>query len=97
MTTAQDSTAHNTPYTISDAGVVFLAGRAYSVEVQTFHNGHTMTWLRGQRGAMYFLRPYRGKDDGLRQVISWRSGMPLQIRGSEVRVVQLGDVIEWTR
>ena len=52
-------------------------------------------WLTGPRGAQYFLRPYieRNGDTGLRQVISWKSGQPLRVRGNEVRVYHLGDII----
>ena len=50
--------------------------------------------LTGPRGAVYFLRGFLGTDTGVRQVISWKSGQPLRVRGNEVRVIQLGDVIE---
>lgn len=53
------------------------------------------TWhLTGPRGAVYFLRGFLRDDTGLRQVISWKSGQPLRVKGNEVRVIQLGDVIE---
>lgn len=50
--------------------------------------------LTGVRGATYFLRGFLGDDTGVRQVISWKSGQPLRIKGNEVRVIVLGDVIE---
>lgn len=50
--------------------------------------------LTGVRGATYFLRGFLGDDTGKRQVISWKSGQPLRVRGNEVRVLHLGDTIE---
>lgn len=82
-------------YTVTEAGTVTLGRTTYRVEVQARANGEVMTtWLHGPRGAVYFLRGFLGADNGLRQVISWKSGQPLRVRGSEVRVVILGDVIE---
>jgi hypothetical protein len=56
------------------------------------------THLIGPRGARYLLRGFLLRkdqvDDGVRQVISLGSGQPLRVRGNEVRVLALGDVIE---
>jgi len=90
-------TANDTAYgyTMTDAGTVTLGRTTYRVETQTMtETGNVGTWLYGPRGAVYFLREYLGADDGLRQVISWKSGAPLRVRGNEVRVYLLGDVIE---
>jgi hypothetical protein len=81
---------------IIDAGTVTLGRTVYRVEVQEFANGESETHLYGPRGAMYLLRRFieRKGDTGLRQVISATSGAPLRVRGNEVRVYQLGTVIE---
>lgn len=57
----------------------------------------TNVTLTGPRGAQYLLREYTGQDDGLRQVISLKSGQPLRVLGREVQVWHLGDIIETTR
>jgi hypothetical protein len=54
--------------------------------------------LIGPRGARYLLRGFLYRngatDTGIRQVISLTSGAPLRVRGNEVRVVVVGDIIE---
>lgn len=57
----------------------------------------TTTVLTGPRGAQYHLRAFAGPDTGLRQVVSFKSGAPLRVAGNEVRVYQLGDIIEVAR
>lgn len=86
-------------WTIEDRGTVNLGTTAYTVEVQTFENGSHETRLTGPRGATYFLRGFisRNGDTGLRQVISYKSGAPLRVKGNEVRVYELGNVIEVAR
>jgi hypothetical protein len=82
-------------YTVTEAGTITLGRTEYRVEVQTATSGEVMnTWLYGPRGATYFLRGFLGTDTGRRQVISWKSGQPLRVRGNEVRVNILGGVIE---
>ena len=75
--------------------VLTLGTQTFTVE---FSDDHDRVWLIGKRGAVYFLREFmyawHGKDDGLRQVISWKSGQPLRCKGNEVRVYQYGDIIE---
>jgi hypothetical protein len=93
----QDFTAAGTGYTITDAGTITLGRSTFRVEVQTYANGHHTTWLTGARGAVYFLRGFLGADTGDRQVISWKSGQALRVAGNEVRVVELGNVIEVAR
>lgn len=85
--------------TTEDRGTVTLGKTTYRVKVHTFENGEHDTHLVGPRGAVYFLRPFieRKGDTGLRQVISWKSGSPLRVRGNEVRVHEIGDVIEVAR
>lgn len=68
---------------------VTLGTTTYTVEA-----GPDTTWLTGPKGAVYFLRGFLNTDDGLRQVISWKSGSPLRVKGNEVRVLHLGNVIE---
>lgn len=74
---------------------VTLGKTTYQVE---YWADSDTTVLTGPRGAQYFLRGFlyrRGASDtGLRQVISFKSGQPLRVRGNEVRVYLLGDVIE---
>lgn len=94
MNTGTEATAAGTEYTMTAAAPVTLGRTTYSVEVQTFHNGSTMTWLTGPRGGVFFLRGYSDDSTGLAQVISWKSGKPLAVRGNEVEVVAIGDVIE---
>ena len=82
-------------YTISTEAPVVLAGRVFTVESQTMDNGNVATWLTGSRGASYFLRPFLGEDNGLREVISFNSGAPLRDKCQRpVRVLLVGDVIE---
>lgn len=83
-------------WTTTDNGTVTLGRTTYSVTTQTFANGSSETELVGPRGAVYFLRPFaeKGGDTGRRQVISWKSGQPLRVRGNEVRVIHIGDTIE---
>ena len=93
--------------TTADRGTVTLGTTTYAVSEVLFSaytdaiTGDTRPpkseWeLTGPRGAVYFLRAFIEKDGdtGLRQVISWKSGAPLRVRGNEVRVHVLGDIIE---
>jgi hypothetical protein len=84
-----------------DLGTVTLGRTTYTVTEQAYRDGRhpASTYLTGPRGATYYLRPFieRNGDSGLRQVISMGSGNPLRVRGNEVRVWHLGDVIETTR
>lgn len=75
--------------TTATTQTITLGTQSFTVEVTE----HT-TWLTGTRGGVYFLRSFLGEDNGLRQVISWKSGQPLRVRGNEVRVYALGDIIE---
>lgn len=87
MTTTQNTTTHSN---------VTLGATTYTVE---YWADSDMTVLTGPRGAQYFLRGFlyrnakRG-DTGLRQVISFKSGQPLRVKGNEVRVYHIGDTIE---
>lgn len=97
MTNHNTDTAAGTEYTSVDRGTVTLGTTTYRVEETLYHStGGSMVWLHGPRGAVYFLRGFinRKGDDGVRQVISWKSGAPLRVRGNEVRVVVIGDVVE---
>jgi hypothetical protein len=76
---------------------ITLGKQSFTVEAQLFDNGHTMVWLTGARGGVYFLREFAGNDTGLRQVISWKSGQPLRVAGNEVCVYHVGNVIEVAR
>lgn len=89
-----DTTAAGANYTLTDEGTITLGRTTYRVEVQRFTNGTDAVWLYGPRGAVYFLRGFLGTDNGLRQVISWKSGQPLRVRGNEIRVIHIGDTIE---
>lgn len=84
----------NQTFTITDNGTVTLGRTTYTVETQTFDSGRSITMLTGPRGAVYFLRGFLGEDTGRRQVISFKSGQPLRVRGNEVRVLHIGDQIE---
>lgn len=98
MSESQEFTAAGTDYTLTDAGEITLGRSTFRVEIQDYaETGGRTVWLYGARGAVYFLRGFLGADDGMRQVISWKSGAPLRQRGNEVRVVMLGDVIEVAR
>lgn len=84
---------------VLEAGTVLLGATTYRVEVHewTYPDPQpvsTETYLIGPRGARYLLRGFLGPDTGLRQVISMTSGAPLRVRGNEIRVHQLGDIIE---
>lgn len=85
-TTAPDVTLGATTYTVETWTHTFDADG----EERT----STTTVLTGPRGAQYFLRGNLGADTGRRQVISFKSGQPLRVRGNEVRVYLIGDVIE---
>lgn len=101
MTTTQTAPT----VTTRDAGTVTLGATTYTVSELLFSAYHDAVrnvdvpaasnyHLTGPRGAVYFLRGYLGPDTGVRQVISWKSGNPLRVRGNEVRVVVIGDHIE---
>jgi len=83
-------------YTETATGTITLAGTTYEVTTWTHETFDTRTVLRGPRGGEFFLRPFieRNGDTGLRQVISYKSGQPLRVRGNEVRVYLLGSMIE---
>lgn len=82
-------------YTLQTEAPVVLAGRVFTVESQTTDSGNVQTWLTGGRGAVYFLRPFLGEDNGLREVISFKSGAPLRDKCQRpVRVLLVGDIIE---
>lgn len=81
-------------YTLTAAPAVELAGKTYAVEIQTYADGSQDVHLTGPRGAAYFLREFLGADTGVRQVISWKSGNPLRSKGTEIRVIHIGNVIE---
>ena len=82
-----------------DRGTVTLGRTTYDVREHVYRDGRypSSTYLIGPRGAVYYLRGFFGDDDGLRQVISMGSGNPLRVRGNEVRVWHIGDVIETTK
>lgn len=91
----------NTTTTTATAPSVTLGRTTYSVETWTHTfdldgelTTSTTTVLTGPRGAQYHLRGFLGKDNGLRQVISFKSGQPLRVKGNEVRVYLIGDIIE---
>lgn len=93
-----DTVTPDLTYTMADCPPVTLGSTTYRVETQTMHGtGNVETWLHGPRGAVYFLRPYLGDDSGLRQVISWKSGHELRVRGNRIRVYLIGDLIEVAR
>ena len=76
---------------------VTIGGRQFTVETSTWGAaGRTLTntVLTGPKGAKFFLRPVPGADTGDRQVVSYKSGQPLRINGTEVRVIQIGDILE---
>lgn len=81
-------------YTTVDAAPVTLGNTTYQVRVQRFNNGNEEVHLTGPRGAEYFLRGYMGEDTGKRQVISWKSGQPLRVKGNEVKVIYIAGIIE---
>jgi hypothetical protein len=84
-----------------DRGTVTLGRTTYRVTERVYRDGRypSSIYLTGPRGAVYYLRPFIEKhgDSGLRQVISMGSGNPLRVRGNEVRVWHIGDVIETTK
>lgn len=95
--------------TTADRGTVTLGRTTYQVRELLFsayvdaisgdeRPAKSEYHLVGPRGATYLVRPflYRNPahDTGVHQVISLTSGAPLRVRGNEVRVVVLGDVIE---
>lgn len=105
MTTTQTAPT----VTEREAGTVKLGTTTYTVIELTFSEyvdaiggatrpAHSELHLVGPRGARYLLRGFiyrRGAvDTGIRQVISLKSGAPLRVRGNEVRVVVIGDVVE---
>lgn len=81
---------------------VTLAGSEFTVRECVFtwtdRDGKTRTgsevFLTGARGAEYFLRGFLNGDNGLRQVISCKSGAPLRKHGNEIRVIRIGDILE---
>lgn len=91
-----NSAAGYSEWQMIDAGTVQLGRTIYRAEVQQFANGASDTYLHGPRGATYLLRRFieRKGDTGLRQVISLKSGAALRVQGNEVRVYQIGNVIE---
>jgi hypothetical protein len=53
------------------------------------------TFLTGPRGALYFLRGFTGADNGIREIVSCKTGAELRDRaGRIVRVMVVGDIIE---
>lgn len=89
------STGYET-WTITPHADITIGRTTYTVHSQTFANGSSDTYLTGPRGATYLLRRFieKGGDTGLRQIISLKSGAPLRVRGNEVRVHHIGDLIE---
>lgn len=92
-------------YTVTSTpdGTVTLGKSTFTVVriATTDPDGDTRheTHLIGARGARYLLRRYRERngDTGIRQVISLGSGAPMRKRGNEVRVIEVGGIIEQTR
>lgn len=88
--------------TTTELAPITLAGTQFTVRQVVFtytdRDGSPRTgtevFLTGPRGAEYFLRGFLGDDNGLRQVISCKSGAPLRKLGNEIRVLHLGDLIE---
>jgi hypothetical protein len=67
-----------------------VANKTFTV---TTINGET--FLTGNRGAMYFLRSFTGADNGIREIVSCKSGSELRDHaGRVVRVMVVGDIIE---
>jgi hypothetical protein len=83
----------DTTYTLTDQAPITLKGRTFTVQTQEYADGHCTVWLTGTNGGVFFLREYLGRPTNVRQVISWKSGQALRIRGNEVRVTLVDDVI----
>lgn len=84
-------------YTVTPAGKITLAGTQFSVQTATTADAdgkvtHVETHLLGARGSLYLLRPYG--TTGVFQVVSLNTGAPWRKQGNEIRVVQLGGIIE---
>ena len=89
------TTEQHDGYTLSECGTITLGKTTYTVKIQEIEEtGSTIVWLHGPRGGAYFLREFLGQDNGVRQVISANSGAPLRVRGNEVRVIMIGNIIE---
>lgn len=90
------STPDGGTYTVTPAGTTVLAGSKFSVQIATYTNAegvsHSDTHLIGARGSMYLLRTT--SQSGVFQVISLNTGAPWRKHGNEIRVVQLGNIIE---
>ena len=92
--TPEDEVAATDSYRVHDEGRVQLGRTRFRIEVQVYTDGRRFTWLCGPRGSEYFLRPFLGPDDGLRQVVNARTGEVMRCRGNDVLVIEIGDVIE---
>jgi hypothetical protein len=72
---------------------VTLAGRKFAISTVTTPTT-TSTYLTGPGGGLYYLRPFLGADDGLREIIATSTGAALRIGGNVVRAYLYGDIIE---
>lgn len=83
-------------YRMIECEPIKLGNTTYAVTIQEFDDERlpATTWLRGPRGAEYTLVPETVENTGRYRVISWASGAPLRVKGNEVRVILLGNMIE---
>ena len=81
-------------------GTVTISGSIFHVQRVTTsseeYGTRTETHLIGARGTVYLARPYmeRKGDSGIRQVVSLNTGAPLRKHGNEIRVIEIGGIIE---
>lgn len=92
-----------TTTTTQQIQAVVLNGKTFTAEV--WHHewtdelrggiecSSTLTILTGPRGAKYEVRPYIN-GNGLCWLMSLTSGQPMRVKGNQVNVYHLGDIIE---
>lgn len=83
-------------YSLQEAGTIKLGRTTYTVKIQR-NDGYeeVTTWLHGPRGGAYLLQSISQLNDtGIYRAMSLVSGKFLHVRGNEVRVLMLGNLIE---
>lgn len=79
------------PQTFNNGNLVTIAGRSFTIN---FNDKTEVILLRGERGALFFMKPLNGDEQGLYCIVSKKSGASLSDRTfHNAMVFVVGDIL----